>query len=143
MEQGRLSLHALGRPRGRMNCAPATMPSPVPGVRHAYSHLGASLTPLWTRVASHHLHLSSVITSLRSLFRLCSLSVPFNTLITPPRFSFRGIYSHVELCRKGDPFQRPKGGSCLTLGSELSEKTHMLIKQETLLGRGARWRAAG
>ena len=26
-------------------------------------------------------------------------------------------------------------GSCLTLGNELSEETHMLTKQETLLGR--------
>ena len=28
-------------------------------------------------------------------------------------------------------------GSCLTLGNELSKKTHVLAKQETLLGRGA------
>ena len=28
-------------------------------------------------------------------------------------------------------------GSCLTLGDELSEETHLLTKQETLLGRGA------
>ena len=27
-------------------------------------------------------------------------------------------------CRKGDPFQGPKLGSCLTLGNELSEETH-------------------
>ena len=26
-------------------------------------------------------------------------------------------------CRKGDPFQGPKLGSCLTLGNELSEET--------------------
>ena len=26
-------------------------------------------------------------------------------------------------------------GSCLTLGNELSEETHVLTKQETLLGR--------
>ena len=26
--------------------------------------------------------------------------------------------------RKGDPFQGPKGGSCLTPGNELSEETH-------------------
>ena len=30
----------------------------------------------------------------------------------------------------------PKSGSCLTLGNGLSEETHMLIKQGTLLGRG-------
>ena len=29
-------------------------------------------------------------------------------------------------------------GSCLTLGNELSEETHELTMQETLLGRGAR-----
>ena len=39
------------------------------------------------------------------------------------------------LCRKGDPFLGSKGGSCLTHVSELSEETHMLTKQETLLGR--------
>jgi len=39
-------------------------------------------------------------------------------------------------CRNVDPFQGPKLGSCLTLGNELSEDTHWLIKQETLLGKG-------
>ena len=38
-------------------------------------------------------------------------------------------------CRKGDPFQGPKLG-CLTLGNELSEETHVLTKQEILLGKG-------
>ena len=38
-------------------------------------------------------------------------------------------------CRKGDPFQGLKLGSCLTLGNELSEETHMLTKQEILLGK--------
>ena len=41
-------------------------------------------------------------------------------------------------CRKGDPFQGPKLVSCLTLGNELSEETHVLTKQEILLGRGTR-----
>ena len=41
-----------------------------------------------------------------------------------------------KCCRKGDPFQGPKQGSCLTLGNELSEETHVLTKQEILLGRG-------
>ena len=41
-------------------------------------------------------------------------------------------------CRKGDPFQGPKLGSCLlTLGNELSEETHVLTKQEILLGKCA------
>ena len=40
-------------------------------------------------------------------------------------------------CRKRDPFQGPKLGSCLTLGNELSEETHVMTKQEILLGKGA------
>ena len=40
-----------------------------------------------------------------------------------------------DCCRKRDPFQGPKVGSCLSLGNELSEQTHVLTKQETLLGR--------
>ena len=39
-------------------------------------------------------------------------------------------------CRKVDPFQGPKLGSCLTLRNELSEETHVLTKQEMLLGKG-------
>ena len=31
----------------------------------------------------------------------------------------------------------PRVGSCLTLGNELSEETHILTKQEILLGNGA------
>ena len=38
--------------------------------------------------------------------------------------------------RKGDPLQGPKLGSCLTLGNELPEETHVLTKQEILLGTG-------
>ena len=39
-------------------------------------------------------------------------------------------------CRKADPFQGPKLGSCLTLRNELSEEAHVLTKQEILLGKG-------
>ena len=39
-----------------------------------------------------------------------------------------------KCCRKGVPFQRPKGSSCLILRNELSKETHVQIKQETLLG---------
>ena len=46
-------------------------------------------------------------------------------------------------CRKGDPFQSPKLGSFLTLGNELSEETHLLTKQEILLGKGARVESRG
>ena len=40
--------------------------------------------------------------------------------------------------QEGDPFQGPKVGSCLTLGNELSKETHVLTKQEILLGKGTR-----
>ena len=41
-------------------------------------------------------------------------------------------------CRKEDPFQSPKLGSCLTLRNESLEETHVLTKQEILLGKGTR-----
>ena len=41
-------------------------------------------------------------------------------------------------CRKEDPFQGPKLGSCVTLGNELFKETHVLTKQEILLGKGTR-----
>ena len=44
----------------------------------------------------------------------------------------------VKLLQEGDPFKGPKLGSCLTLRDELSEETHVLTKQEILLGKGAR-----
>ena len=37
---------------------------------------------------------------------------------------------------KGDPFQSPREGSFLALRNELSEETHVLTKQEILLGKG-------
>ena len=51
----------------------------------------------------------------------------------------RRVPARVDICcRKADPFQGPKLGSCLTLGNELSEETHVLTKQEILLGKGTR-----
>ena len=41
------------------------------------------------------------------------------------------------LVQEGGPFQGLRVCSCLTFGNELSKETHMLRKQETLLGRGA------
>ena len=37
--------------------------------------------------------------------------------------------------RKGDPFQGPKLGSCLTLGNEWSEETHA-DKARDFIGKG-------
>ena len=34
-------------------------------------------------------------------------------------------------CRKGNPFQGPKLGSCLALGNDLSKETHVLAKDQT------------
>ena len=39
-------------------------------------------------------------------------------------------------CRKANPFQSPKLGSCLILRNELSKGTYVLTKQEILLGKG-------
>ena len=39
-------------------------------------------------------------------------------------------------CRKADPFQGLKLGSCLTLRNEFSKETHALTKQEILLEKG-------
>ena len=51
----------------------------------------------------------------------------------------RRVLARIAICcRKTDPFQGLKLGSCLTLGNELSEETNVLTKQETLLGKGAR-----
>ena len=44
---------------------------------------------------------------------------------------------HLHVVGRGFPSQAPKMGSCLILGNELSEETHMLTKQETLLRRSA------
>ena len=44
----------------------------------------------------------------------------------------------IQLLQDGGPFQGPKLGSCLTLGNELSEETHVLTKQEILLGKDTR-----
>ena len=45
--------------------------------------------------------------------------------------------THSFVAGRGTP-SRAQVGSCLTLGNELSEETHMLRKPETLLGRSAR-----
>ena len=37
-------------------------------------------------------------------------------------------------CRKVDPFQDLRVGSCRTLKNALIEETHLLTRQETLLG---------
>ena len=44
----------------------------------------------------------------------------------------------VEVLQEGDPIQGLKLGSCLTLGNELSEETHVLTKKEILLGKRTR-----
>ena len=57
----------------------------------------------------------------------------------PPLPPWISLDSYQSLCcRKADPFQGPKLGSCLTFGNELSEEIHVLTKQEILLGKGTR-----
>ena len=54
-------------------------------------------------------------------------------------FTFNLLPNRVWFCcRRADPFQGPKLGSCLTLGNELSKETHVLTKQEILLEKGTR-----
>ena len=43
--------------------------------------------------------------------------------------------SQCNCYRKGDPSQSPRVGFCVTLGNTLSKETHVLTKEETLLGR--------
>ena len=42
------------------------------------------------------------------------------------------------LLQEDGPLPGPKLGSCLTLGNELSKETHVLTKEEILLGKGTR-----
>ena len=65
---------------------------------------------------------------------------PWRRTWQPTPVSLPGESSETDepvCCRKGDPFQGLKVGSCLTLRNELSKETHLLTKQEILLGRGA------
>ena len=69
----------------------------------------------------------------------CHLKSLFSSWTVLPQFSSSVNEDDVCFCcRKADPFQGPKLGSCLTLGNELSEETHLLTKQEILLGKGTR-----
>ena len=45
-----------------------------------------------------------------------------------------------KLLQEGDPFQGPEPGFSLTFRNELSEQTHVLTKQEILLGKSAQGR---
>ena len=45
-------------------------------------------------------------------------------------------------CRKGNSFQGQRVGSCLTLGNELFEETHVLTKKRLYQKEVPRWRAA-
>ena len=38
------------------------------------------------------------------------------------------------LLQEGDPYRELREGSCLTLGNELSEETHVLKKKKTFIG---------
>ena len=48
----------------------------------------------------------------------------------------KNILYTFPILQEVEPFQGPRVGSCLTLGNELSEETHVLTKQKTLLERG-------
>ena len=55
-------------------------------------------------------------------------------------FAFSVIQQMLAICslvllQEGGPFQGPKLGSCLTLGNELSEETHVLTARD-FIGKG-------
>ena len=50
---------------------------------------------------------------------------------------------NLKVLRKGEHFQGPKLGSCLTLGNELSEETHCRQSKRFYWERAPGWRAAG
>ena len=62
------------------------------------------------------------------------LKYHFITLL--PHFILTSPSWGLTVAGRGNPFQSPKLGSCLTLGNELSEEMHVLTKQEILLGKG-------
>ena len=64
--------------------------------------------------------------------RVCNLWIlPIMALLLPEN----QMISYWECCRKGDPFQGPKLGSCLTLGKELSKEIRA-DKARDFIGRG-------
>ena len=64
--------------------------------------------------------------------RVCNLWIlPMMALLLPEN----QMISYWECCRKGDPFQGPKLGSCLTLGKELSRETRA-NKARDFIGKG-------
>ena len=68
---------------------------------------------------------------------LPSLPSPLGFCLRVPRTP-RGSGTPVSLLQHQGALPRPKSGSCLTPGNELSEETHMLTEQETSVGRGPR-----
>ena len=64
--------------------------------------------------------------------RVCNLWIlPMKALLLPEN----QMISYWECCRKGDPFQGPKLGSCLTLGKELSKEI-CADKARDFIGKG-------
>ena len=59
-------------------------------------------------------------------------------LVFPVPWSWCHFLMDAGVARRGTPFQSSRMGSCLTLGNELSEETHVLTKPEILLGKGTR-----
>ena len=117
---------------------PALFPCPphVCSLLHASPH--ASLTPPGSSASASHWvrPMGNPDRKSESGRRVFTLLTPF--LFLPQIPGALGEAPALWLCcRKGDPFQGPKLGSCLTLGNELSEETHVLTKQEILLGKGA------
>ena len=79
------------------------------------------------------------------LYICASACLSINPFVDTCNVSTFGLFLIVMLWtwvsfRKEDPFQGPKLDFRLTLGNELSEETHVLTKQDILLGKGSRVR---
>ena len=97
LERGRLSLHMPGPLRGGMDAGFSHRAHFCPLSSPASSHRSASLTLLRVVAASHYLHDSSVIASLRSLLQLPYLKVSLSIFLLhhPPLF----LSWHLSPCR--------------------------------------------
>ena len=97
-------------------------------------------SPLDTQIcSSHRIFLNSSHCSGHKFLEFSHLLILLVQLISKyhqPLTLFQHLWCYC--CRKADPFQGLKLGSCLTLGNELSEKTHVLTKQVILLGKKKR-----
>ena len=111
---------------------PAESDAPVPpsGVNRRKGGWGPTVLPLI--VSSAELETSPRKPPVLSCG--CPGAATRGVWVLVPSFQAAGV----RLLQEWGLLRGSRVGSCLTLGNEFSEETHMLTKQETLLGGGAR-----